>query len=60
MVVTKKGVFDSCKPRKEVLEGELNDAIFAAEFRYLINGTVPDRSIVIQNFFSRTQNRRKI
>ncbi len=39
MVVTKKGVLSSCKPRKEVLEGELNDAIFAAEFRYLINGT---------------------
>jgi predicted AAA+ superfamily ATPase len=39
MDVSKKGVLSSCKPRKEVLEGELNDAMFAAEFRYLINGT---------------------
>lgn len=53
MVVIKKGVLSSCKPRKEVLEGELNDAIFAAEFRYLINGTAQpvyrDPKIFFQN-----------
>src|SRR5262245_24058701 len=30
------GVLKSCKPRKEVLEGDLEDAIFAADFGDLI------------------------
>lgn len=34
-------VLKSCKPRKEVLEGELDDAIFAADFGQLIEGSAP-------------------
>ena len=30
------GVIDTCKPRKEVLEGELDDAIFAADFGQVV------------------------
>ncbi len=36
-----QGIFAACKPRKEVLEGELDDAIFAADFGHLIAGTAP-------------------
>ena len=36
-----KGVLGACKPRKEVLEGELDDAIFAADFGQLIDGGAP-------------------
>ena len=32
------GVLKSCKPRREVLEGDLEDAIFAADFGDLIAG----------------------
>ena len=35
------GVLTSCKPRKEVLKGDLDDAIFAADFGDLIGGTAP-------------------
>src|ERR1035437_7918505 len=34
-----KGVLTACKPRQEVLEGELDDAIFAADFGQLIDGS---------------------
>jgi len=33
-----QGVLSACKPPKEVLEGELDDAIFAADFGQLIAG----------------------
>ncbi len=35
------GVLKGCKPRKEVLTGELDDAIFAADFGDLIAGKAP-------------------
>ena len=35
------GVLKSCKPRKEVLKGDLDDAIFAADFGNLIAGKAP-------------------
>lgn len=34
-------VLTSCKPRKEVLKGDLEDAIFAADFGDLISGAAP-------------------
>jgi len=47
------GVLKSCKPRKEVLKGELDDAIFAADFGDLISGKAPkvygDAAIFFQN-----------
>jgi predicted AAA+ superfamily ATPase len=47
------GVLTSCKPRKEVLKGDLNDAIFAADFGDLIDGTAPpvyrDPKLFFQN-----------
>jgi hypothetical protein len=38
---TPYGVLQACKPRKEVLEGELDDAIFAADFGQVIDGSAP-------------------
>jgi hypothetical protein len=35
------GVLTGCKPRKEVLKGDLDDAIFAADFGDLIAGKAP-------------------
>ena len=35
------GILTSCKPRKEVLKGDLDDAIFAAAFGSLIAGKAP-------------------
>jgi len=35
------GVLTGCKPRKEVLKGDLDDAIFAADFGDLISGKAP-------------------
>jgi predicted AAA+ superfamily ATPase len=35
------GVLIGCTPRKEVLTGELDDAIFAADFGELIAGKAP-------------------
>lgn len=37
-----KSVRDACTPRPEVLKGDLEDAIFAAEFGYVIDGRAPD------------------
>ncbi len=34
-------VRNACKPRKEVLKGDLDDAIFAADFGDLVAGTAP-------------------
>lgn len=34
-------VLAGCKPRKEVLKGDLDDAIFAADFGDLIEGKAP-------------------
>jgi len=35
------GILTGCKPRKEVLKGDLDDAIFAADFGDLIAGKAP-------------------
>ena len=47
------GVLTSCKPRKEVLKGDLDDAIFAADFGNLIAGKAPkvygDAAVFFQN-----------
>jgi len=47
------GVLTACKPRKEVLKGDLDDAIFAADFGDLIAGKAPkvyqDPRIFFQN-----------
>jgi hypothetical protein len=36
------GVLTGCKPRQEVLKGDLDDAIFAADFGHLISGKAPN------------------
>lgn len=48
------GVFAGCKPRKEVLKGELKDAIFAADFGDLISGKAPDVYGDAKTFFQNT------
>jgi predicted AAA+ superfamily ATPase len=37
-----KTMRDACKPRAEVLKGDLEDAIFAADFCHVVEGIVPD------------------
>ena len=37
-----KCVRDACKPRSEVLKGDLEDAIFAADFGHVVEGIAPD------------------
>ena len=50
------GVLDpkACKPRKEVLKGDLDDAIFAADFGDLINGDAPKVYGEAKTFFQNT------
>jgi Protein of unknown function (DUF499) len=47
------GIISGCKPRKEVLKGDLADAIFAADFGDLIAGKAPpvygDSTVFFQN-----------
>ena len=50
-----KGVLTTCKPRKEVLEGELDDAIFAADFGQLIDGSGPKVYSDAASFFRNTE-----
>ncbi len=47
-------VLESCKPRKEVLKGDLDDAIFAADFGDLVAGTAPAVYQKPQVFFQNT------
>jgi len=47
-------VLKSCKPRKEVLKGDLDDAIFAADFGDLVAGTAPAVYDNPQAFFQNT------
>jgi len=35
------GILAGCKPRKEVLKGDLGDAVFAADFGDLVGGKAP-------------------
>jgi len=48
------GILNSCKPRKEVLKGDLDDAIFAADFGQLIAGTAPKVYRDAATFFDNT------
>jgi len=48
------GVMDACKPREEVLKGELEDAIFAADFGNLIAGQAPKVYGDPKTFFQNT------
>jgi len=48
------GVFSGCKPRKEVLKGDLSDAIFAADFGDLISGKAPAVYGDAETFFQNT------
>lgn len=49
------GVLTACKPRKEVREGELDDAIFAADFGQLIDGSAPKVYGHAETFFRNTE-----
>lgn len=48
-------VLAACKPRKEVLEGELDDAIFAADFGQLVDGGAPKVYGHAETFFRNTE-----
>ena len=48
------GALSACKPRDEVLKGELDDAIFAAEFGDLIMGKAPNVYGDAETFFQNT------
>jgi hypothetical protein len=48
-------VLRACRPRKEVLEGELDDAIFAADFGQLIDGSAPRVYGHAETFFRNTE-----
>jgi predicted AAA+ superfamily ATPase len=48
------GVLTSCKLRKEVLKGDLDDAIFAADFGDLIAGKAPKVYGDPKTFFQNT------
>ena len=50
-----KSVLTACKPRKEVLEGELDDAIFAADFGQLLEGSAPKVYGHAETFFGNTE-----
>ena len=54
------GVLDSCKPRKEVLKGDLDDAIFAADFGKLIAGNAPKVYGDAATFFHNTHPAREL
>src|SRR3989338_1208108 len=49
-----------CKPRDEVLRGELSDAIFAADFGDLIAGTAPKVYKDDKAFFRNTHPARQL
>lgn len=52
-----QNVLTACKPRAEVLQGELDDAIFAADFGKLVEGTPPKIKVYEdpKTFFSNTE-----
>ena len=57
------GILKGAKPRKEVLQGDLDDAIFAAEFGKLISGNAAKVYADPKTFFQNThpaQQLRKI
>lgn len=48
------GVLKACTPRQDVLAGELNDAIFAADFGQVLLGNAPQVYQDPENFFRNT------
>jgi predicted AAA+ superfamily ATPase len=48
------GILTACTPRAEVLKGDLEDAIFAADFGQLVSGTSPRVYGNAQQFFRNT------
>jgi hypothetical protein len=58
------GIMAGCKPRGEVLKGDLDDAIFAANFGHLIDGKAPavygDARLFFQNTHPAKQLRRVV
>jgi hypothetical protein len=54
---TAQTVLAACRPRKEVLEGELDDAIFAADFGQLAEGSAPKVYGHAETFFRNTEPR---
>lgn len=54
------GLLKSCKPRKEVLKGDLDDAIFAADFGDLIAGKAPKVYGDPKTFFQNTHSAKQL
>jgi len=54
------GILTGSKPRKEVLKGDLNDAIFAADFGDLIDGNAPKVYGDAKTFFQNTHPARQL
>ncbi len=54
------GVLTACKPRKEVLKGDLDDAIFAADFGDLLAGKAPSVYKDAKTFFQNTHPARQL
>lgn len=54
------GVLIGCQPRQEVLQGDLNDAIFAADFGDVVAGTAPDVYGDAATFFLNTYPAREL
>ncbi|MBI3099182.1 MAG: ATP-binding protein [Planctomycetes bacterium] len=48
------GVLSACNPRKDVLKGDLDDAIFAADFGDLVRGEAPPVYREAKTFFQNT------
>lgn len=53
-------VITACRPRKDVLKGELDDVIFAADFGDLVAGTAPKVYDDAKQFFQNTHPAREL
>ncbi len=49
-----KTIYDCCELRPEVLQGELDDAIFAADFGHVVEGIAPKVYLDPEEFFKNT------
>src|SRR5690348_6019158 len=54
------GIRSGCVPRQDVLVGELNDTIYAADFGDLINGNAPAVYQDAREFFRNTHPAREL
>ncbi|HYD16502.1 MAG TPA: DUF499 domain-containing protein [Candidatus Nanoarchaeia archaeon] len=54
------GILTACKPRNDVLKGDLDDAIFAADFGDLISGTAPSVYKDSKTFFKNTYSAKEL